>query len=918
MSTSFATEESTLAPRLLMALGGFGLLGFEALYWWLGEPRGPLWLRIAVVSLCLGYVFFTQFVPGTRRYAFSAAGIIAAIVTAENIYRMPLVSFTFTHSLPMLIVIAGCTYAYRQHVHMALYLIGTAIALTIAMLLTPAPEVSPVIYIASCWVFCTLTFMVFGTRVKEHNQVRDHEQVLNGVFESSAGGLLLFRGDEMELVLANDRAKQMLGNATEDALLPVLMKNVSTHLNIPPAEVIEQANDVDLWQDEVPFEIAGERAWIDMWMRRIELGGDTMILVGITDVTERHRAIAALTRSELFLERSQRIGAIGSWDVNLDTGELTWSPEMFRIYGIEGGEQPSAQASLAMLDPEAEAACQTAFERAGRYNERIDLDLHTRIDGGDLRWLRLAGEVVEYQGERHLLGITQDISADKQAELELVRAKEVAEQALAVRSAFLANMSHEIRTPMNGVIGMTSLLLDSELKAEQREFLNTIRVSGESLLRLINDILDFSKIDAGHIEFEDHLFPVEDLFAGTLDPLALQAADKGVELTLEISERTPRSVSADVTRIRQVITNLVSNAVKFTASGQVAIRVEAAPRADATSLVSIEIADTGIGIPEHEIDRLFEAFVQQDASTTRKFGGTGLGLSISKRLVELMGGEITVESVLGEGTTFRVDLPLATPRPETFGVASELQDLSVLVIEPFPASRGIILDLLARSGAHADIAHTLDQAETLLQTQTYGAVLLDAAAHEELRSVLSQRDSKPRTVQLTQAGWGGSADAVLTRPVRRSALVNALVPDSTRDRRHAHTSDFTTEPGRDLRVLLAEDNRVNQMVATRALSKLGCSVEVVDNGQAAVDAVQTNRYDVILMDVQMPELDGLEATRIIRAMPEVPQPRVIALTANAMQEDRGRCLAAGMDDFLSKPITLERLAESLAQVQQTH
>ncbi|MAT83589.1 MAG: hypothetical protein CMD39_04810, partial [Gammaproteobacteria bacterium] len=485
MAANPIMEESTVGPRLLVALGGVGLLGFEVLYRLLGEPTGPLWLRIGVIALCFGHLAVMQFVPSLRHLAYTGAAIIAWAVTAENVYRMYLADFTFSHSMPMLVVIAGCTYAFRQHSQMALYLTVSTVALTLAMLATPQPAVSPVIYICSLWVFSVLTFLVFGTRVREHNQVLAEERLLAGVFEGTFGGLLLFRGRVPELLVANDRARELLGCSDSAGLVAVLTDNIGRHLGTSPDDVVTRLNHAGLWQDEVPFQVGERRFWADVWVRRVVLDGDPMALIGLHDVTERREAMAALARSELFLELSQRIGAVGSWDVDLRTGELTWSPEMFRIYGIEGQPQPDVDTALAMLDPESERRCHEALARARRLGERVSLDLRTHINRGAVVWLRLAGEVVEYQGERHLVGITQDVTADKLAELELVTAKEVAERALGVRSEFLANMSHEIRTPMNGVIGMTSLLLDADLPAQQREQLETIRVSGESLLRLI-------------------------------------------------------------------------------------------------------------------------------------------------------------------------------------------------------------------------------------------------------------------------------------------------------------------------------------------------------------------------------------------------------------------------------------------------
>jgi len=797
-------DDRALGPRLLTVLGGGGLLVFEGLYYGFGEPTGPLWLRLAVVALCFGYFGAMQWSPRLRRYAYPAAAVVAITVTAENTFRMYLVDFTFSHSMPMLVVIAGCSYAFRRYSHMALYLFGSSSAVTITLLLTREPEVSPVIYLASLWVFSGLAFAVFGTRVREHNRVESQERLLAGVFDGSFGGLLLLRGDAPELVMANDRARELLGTDDAAAVPGVLARNLARHLGVAEDEVIERALAVDLWHDEVPFALGAGRFWIDVWLRRIELDGETMLLIGLYEVTARREAMAALTRSELFLERSQRIGAIGSWDVNLDDGQLTWSQEMFRLYGIEGQPQPTVNEALAMLDPEAETDCQEALRRASALGERVDLHLHTRINGGEPVWLRLAGEVLVYQGARHLVGITQNVTADKRAELELVQAKEVAEQALKVRSEFLANMSHEIRTPMNGVIGMTSLLTETVLDATQRELVDTIRVSGESLLRLINDILDFSKIDAGRIDLEHRPFETGQLCSGVLDPLAVQAADKGIGFTVEVSAAVPPRLVGDLTRLRQVLVNLVHNAVKFTEAGAVAVELDGEQLGDGRFRLILRVVDSGIGIPTDKVDSLFDAFVQEDASTTRRFGGTGLGLSICRRLTELMGGEIDVHSVPGEGTRFCVSVPLPVASAE--------------------------------------------------ETASAGVRELPAPAQPQV-----------------------DAPALL-------------------------------------RVLLAEDNRINQKVAARMLDRLGCTVDVVEDGRQALEAVQGERYDLVLMDVQMPELDGLEATRRIRALPDMPQPRVVALTANAMSDDRNRCLAAGMDDFLTKPITVDALAAEIARL----
>ncbi len=796
-------------------------------------------------------------------------------------------------------------------------------------------------------------------RKRSEKALRDAEAKYRTIFEQSREGIFQ-NTPEGVFLSANPALARMLGFDSPEELISgrgdiKRQGYVDPTLRDKFKETLEKNGFIIGFEYEV-YRKDGAKIWVAESSRIVrDAEGRVLYYEGsVQEITKRKRAEEKLKRSEARLAEAQEVAHVGSWEWDVSTKKLTWSDEEFRLFGFSPGAfEPSYDHYLQCVHPDRHQAVEGTDPKQLEEGAR-GYDVRVVWPDGQARILHNRENTLAEANGRiiRLFGTSQDVTELREKESELVLAKSAAEAATRTKSEFLANMSHEIRTPMNGVIGMTGLLLDTDLTAEQRGFAETIQNSAESLLTVINDILDFSKIEAGKLAFEELDFDLHEAVHGSLEMLAQRAESKGLELACLLEANVPVHLRGDPGRLRQVLINFAGNAIKFTERGEVVVTVSLESETETEAFLRFEVKDTGIGISPEAQARLFQAFSQADGSTTRKYGGTGLGLAISKQLIERMHGTPGVESVPGLGSVFWFTARLTKQEKGAHPVESEnpLVNLRVLIVDDNQTNRQILLHQTRAWKMRSTTTATADEAQAALRTalgegDPYRVVLLDMhmpgtngltlahtiKADEKLASVrlllLSSLAGRLAPEELKAAG----IDACLLKPIKQSLLFDSLanimsnaVASNNKATKISRPADGALHRAQKLRILLAEDNAVNQQVAIGLLQKLGYHADAVADGTEALEALKGTLYDVILMDCQMPQLDGYETTRRIRQLEQERSApfdwkspiHIIAMTANAMEGDREKCLTSGMNDYLSKPVrridlkaALDRYAE---------
>ncbi|MBY0572971.1 MAG: response regulator, partial [Undibacterium sp.] len=786
--------------------------------------------------------------------------------------------------------------------------------------------------------------------------IRESEDRVRRILENSPVGVSI-TSEDGRFLFANRRIPEMLAMSLED-----LQGGFTAQYWFSEAE--RQAFRDQLWANGVVtnyqanlIRANGKALTVLISSIFMEFGQSRQIVSWLYDITERIEAEQALTKSAQRLNFALHGGRLGLWDWDVTTGRIEVNDIWAEMLGytldevIEDGS--AAVAGERLRHPDDSSAVHHQFARCIENPNEPDFRhlFRMRAKSNEWRWILSMGRATERDASGRALrfvGIHQDFTERQRLQEQMADAKEIAEEATKAKSDFLANMSHEIRTPMNAIIGMSYLALQTELDKRQRNYINKVHRSAESLLGIINDILDFSKIEAGKMSMEYIDFYLDDVLESFASMVGMKAEERGLELLFNLQTNVPTALIGDALRLGQVLINLGSNAVKFTETGEIVVGVETITQDGASTELHFWVRDSGIGMTPEQLDKLFQSFTQADSSTTRKYGGTGLGLTISKHLVEMMNGRIWVESTPGQGTTFHFHACFGlqkNPQARRMFLADELIGVRVLVVDDNAASREILTTMARNFGLEVDVASGGHEALTLVadamqRDLPYDLLLLDwkmpgmdgvqtmkaleqhhpACTHPVIMVTAFGRDDAISAAELA----GIAPHAVLTKPVTTSTLLEALgealgkgLVAETISHTSPHRNEDASQKLIGARVLLVEDNRLNQELALELLEKAGMAVQLAENGQEALHALdaaaQYARFDVILMDCQMPVMDGYEATRAIRCQPAWADIPVIAMTANAMAGDRERAIEAGMQDHIPKPLRITEMYATIAK-----
>ncbi len=773
----------------------------------------------------------------------------------------------------------------------------------------------------------------------------DHLRQLHRAVECSPNAVMI-TDDKFMVTYVNAAFTAVTGQQPEQVLKRPLQIAPSHHHNGTLQSIRTSIAARGIWQTEKQNRRPnGTRYWENIVVSPVqnEAGRTTNYIVLREDITPKKQAQDALRRQVQYFKSLVNASPIAIVILDMN-GRITDHNHAFvELFGFENVKLIGQKLDELISTPE-------NSDEMRQYTNQV---IHGQLIRGTSKRKRHNGDIIDVEiygvpvivdGEQvGVLGLYQDVTKRIEYENSLRQAKQAAEEATRAKSEFLANMSHEIRTPLNGVIGMTGLLLDTPLTKEQREFVETIRTSGDALLTIINDILDFSKIEAGRLELEKAPFNLATCIEEVLDLLAPQASKKKLELAYLMNGRIPLILLGDVTRLRQILVNLVGNAIKFTAKGEVIISVIGQMLNDNHYQLYFAVKDTGIGIPKEKMNRLFQSFSQVDASTTRRYGGTGLGLAISKRLAEMMGGSMWVDSQVGQGSTFHFSIQVETTREAINQIdslpISGLQGKTILIVddndtnlfilshqvnnwgmEPVTFSNGADALAWLKQGHPCDIA-VLDMQMPEMDGLTLATEIRKVLPADELPLVMfSSLGNQPKESRQQLF------EAFLTKPIKPAQLqatISHILSQKPVAQAKSKPSltifDAELAKKHPLHILLAEDNVINQKVALRMLERLGYRADVAANGMEAIAALERQHYDVVLMDVQMPEMDGVAATKVIRERWQKGDvPWIIALTANALTGDREKYLACGMNDYISKPVKPEELMRALTAVPRKH